>query len=138
MRIHKIENPDVFRENICGKLKIFVKTDKNAINLERGVYNWVLKEATNKKVVKKWDNPIFVQIYLDHLRSIYINLKNDRRHRGTQKLHQIDFGISKTRWTVRITIGSWLAGLPKRFVPELTKMRVVLQIDNNNRAANSQ
>jgi transcription elongation factor S-II len=78
MPTRKIENPEQFRSNIRDKLKDILKTDKYAINLEKGVYNWTLKEASNKKVVKKWDNPFFVQIYLDHLRSIYINLKNDR------------------------------------------------------------
>jgi len=76
-----IENPDVFRTNIRVKLNNFFLpaggNDKHGINLEKGVHNWALKEATNRKVVKKWDNPFFVQIYLDHLRSIYINLKND-------------------------------------------------------------
>ena len=46
-------------------------------NLEKGIHNWALKEATNKKVVKKWDNKLFVQIYLNHLRSILNNL-NDK------------------------------------------------------------
>jgi len=75
-----IENADIFRCNIRNKIKeMFSESDdstKISTNLEIGVYNWALKEATNKRVVKKWDNPIFVQIYLDHLRSIYCNLKN--------------------------------------------------------------
>ena len=75
-----IENADTFRSNIRNKIKeMFSESDdstKISTNLEIGVYNWALKEATNKRVVKKWDNPIFVQIYLDHLRSIYCNLKN--------------------------------------------------------------
>jgi len=75
-----IENPDTFRENIRRKLSELFPTDfdtKHANNLEKGIHNWALKEATNRKVVKKWDNPFFVQIYLDHLRSIFINLKNE-------------------------------------------------------------
>jgi transcription elongation factor S-II len=72
-----IENPEQFRGNIRKKLEEFFET-KDAINLEKGIHNWAIKEATNKKVVKKWDNQFFIQIYLDHLRSIYINLKNDR------------------------------------------------------------
>ncbi len=76
--MRKIENPELFRANICKKLNEYFKEEKDAINLEKGIYNWAIKEATNKKVVKKWDNPFFVQIYLDHLRSIYINLKNDK------------------------------------------------------------
>lgn len=78
MPIRKIENPEKFRTNIRQKLGEFFEKEKDAINLEKGVHNWALKEATNKKVVKKWDNPFFVQIYLDHLRSIYINLKNTK------------------------------------------------------------
>ena len=77
MPIRKIENPEQFRKNIREKLKAFFEKEKDAINLEKGVHNWSLKEATNKKVVKKWDNPFFVQIYIDHLRSIYINLTNE-------------------------------------------------------------
>jgi transcription elongation factor S-II len=74
----KIENPDQFRNNIRAKLAVYFNKEKHAINLEKGVHNWALKEATNKKVIKKWDNPFFVQIYIDRLRSIYINLKNEK------------------------------------------------------------
>jgi transcription elongation factor S-II len=99
MPIRKIENPDTFRSNIRQKLReFFDKTEnkeKHAINLEKGIHNWALKEATNKKVVKKWDNPFFVQIYLDHLRSIYINLCNnnlvDMVSSGEIKAHEIAF-----------------------------------------------
>jgi len=77
MSQRKIENPELFRKNIRVKLAVYFEKEKYAINLEKGVHNWALKEATNKKVVKKWDNPFFVQIYVDRLRSVYINLKND-------------------------------------------------------------
>jgi transcription elongation factor S-II len=72
-----VENPEEFRANIRSKLakQFNFNQEKHAINLEKGVHNWAIKEATNKKVVKKWDNPFFVQIYVDRLRSIYINLK---------------------------------------------------------------
>lgn len=72
--MRKIENPDNFRNNIRGKLQDLLDSEKKAINLEKGIYNYALKEATNRKVVKKWDNPYYTQIYLDRLRSIYINL----------------------------------------------------------------
>lgn len=78
MPIRKIENPEQFRTNIRQKLCEFFEKEKDSINLEKGVHNWALKEATNKRVVKKWDNQFFVQIYLDHLRSIYVNLKNTK------------------------------------------------------------
>jgi transcription elongation factor S-II len=76
MTSRKIANPEQFRLNIRGKLNLILENDKHSSNLEKGIFNYALKEATNRKVVKKWDNQYFVQIYIDRLRSIYINLKN--------------------------------------------------------------
>ena len=73
----KIANPDMFRANICTKINYYLKNEKNARNLEKGIFNYALKESANRKVVKKWDNPYFVQLYVDHLRSIYANIQNN-------------------------------------------------------------
>ena len=75
--MRKIENPDNFRNNIRVKLQHLLDSEKKAINLEKGIYNYALKEATNRKVVKKWDNPFYIQIYLDRLRTIYFNLGSE-------------------------------------------------------------
>jgi len=91
----KIANPENFRYNIRTKITSLLKNEKNALNLEKGIYNFALKEATNRKVVKKWDNPYFVQIYVDHLRSIYTNLNNKELltllENGEIKPHEIAF-----------------------------------------------
>ena len=76
MSRYTIENPEQFRNNVSTTLTTFFENEKDGINLEKGVHNWTIKESTNKKVIKKWDNPFFVQIYLDKLRSVYINLQN--------------------------------------------------------------
>jgi len=94
--VKTIENPDAFRANIRTKLASFFPDEtKYASNLEKGIHNWALKEAANRRVVKKWDNHFFVQIYLDHLRSVYINLKNENLIQqvvsGEIKSHMIAF-----------------------------------------------
>lgn len=71
-----IKDPTKFRANIAEKLQEFVLDETMAINLERGVYNYSLKEATERKIIKKWENKPFVNIYTDRLRTIYMNLKN--------------------------------------------------------------
>jgi len=74
----KIKEPETFRFNMKTKLNNIIENDKLASNMEKGIFNYSLKEANNKKVVKKWDNPYFVQIYTDRMRSIIYNLtKND-------------------------------------------------------------
>jgi transcription elongation factor S-II len=91
----KIENPDKFRSNIRDKLNLILENEKHCLNLEKGIYNYALKEATNRKVLKKWDNPYFVQIYIDRLRSIYNNLSNkeliNQIKDGSIKAHTIAF-----------------------------------------------
>ena len=73
----KITNSTVFRENVRTKFHPMLNLDMNdAINLEKGVFNYAIQEAGRKKIVKKWENPHFVSLYKDRLRSIYMNLKN--------------------------------------------------------------
>lgn len=71
-----ITNAETFRKNICDKFINIIGNNVTATNLEKGVFNYSLKEATSRKLIKKWENPDFVQVYLDRLRTIYINLKN--------------------------------------------------------------
>ena len=77
----QIKNSITFRENIRAKLierfgKPHQIEDLFMHNLEIGIFNYAIKEATNQKIIKKWDNPVFVTIYKDRLRTIYTNLKN--------------------------------------------------------------
>jgi DNA-directed RNA polymerase subunit M/transcription elongation factor TFIIS len=75
-----IPNPEVFRTNIRHKLSTILSTDDDTIsgNLEKGIYNYAIQKASNKNIVKKWDNPSFVNLYIDRLRSVYMNLKNSQ------------------------------------------------------------
>ena len=74
--MHKITNPESFRKNVVERIGEVLEDEKKSINLEKGVFNYAVKEANIRKIIKKWENPFFVQIYIDRLRSIYTNLKN--------------------------------------------------------------
>lgn len=76
MSIHKVEKPDIFRANICKKLNEKLGDEKMSLNLEKGIFNYALKEADQRKIIKKWDNKHFVLIYTSHLRSILNNLNS--------------------------------------------------------------
>ena len=71
-----INDHETFRKNIVIKLED-IMSHNNAENLEKGIYNNSLDQANKLNVVKKWDNPYFVQLYLNKLRSIYLNLKDN-------------------------------------------------------------
>jgi DNA-directed RNA polymerase subunit M/transcription elongation factor TFIIS len=70
-----ISNSSYFRKNIIKEITIYIKQLTQAKNLEIGIYNWSLKEADKKNIIKKWDNKYFVQMYLDKFKMIILNLK---------------------------------------------------------------
>ena len=78
----KISNPESFRKNISNKIASMMniedENEKRLIsgNIEKGIFNYTIDDATNKNVIKKWDNDTFVLLYINRLRSIYTNLKN--------------------------------------------------------------
>ena len=82
-----IHNSETFRKNIVEKIHLLIfdssnaeDTDlnKKAINIEKSIFNYAIKEAISKKIIKNWDNPQFIQLYKDRLRSIYLNLKENK------------------------------------------------------------
>ena len=78
--MRKITNPSEFRKSVTFK---FTKdstlnlTSVQSRNIEIGIYNFTIKEASRRNVVKKWDNPYFVNIYFDRWRSVFVNLINN-------------------------------------------------------------
>jgi len=73
--MRRVDNPDTFRENIRNHLQQIIKNDKIVSNLEKGIFNYTIKAAGERNIVKKWYNPYFVQLYTDKLRMIIQNLQ---------------------------------------------------------------
>ena len=70
----QVSNPDQFRKNLRNKLNIFLKHEKRSTNLEKAIFNYCIKIAKEKKIVRKWDNKYFVELYINRFRSIYSNI----------------------------------------------------------------
>tara|TARA_Y100000816_G_C25907015_1_gene473084 strand:+ start:43 stop:552 length:510 start_codon:yes stop_codon:yes gene_type:complete len=75
----KVEKPDEFRNNIKSRLNELCNNEKKSNNLEKGLYNYAINEAKNRKIVKKWDNPYFTQIYIDRAKTVMINLNKSKQ-----------------------------------------------------------
>jgi len=66
----------IFRQNVAKILNKKMHNKKISINIEKSVFNYAINEATNKNIIRKWENKYFFQIYKNRLRSIYFNLNN--------------------------------------------------------------
>ena len=74
-RIMENEN---FRNNIINIINGSINNIKMSTNIEKGIFNYTIDEAKKKNIVRKWENKYFLQLYKNRLRSIYLNLKNDK------------------------------------------------------------
>ena len=71
----KVNDSVEFRSKIKDKIKESLNfNDVNAANLEISIYNYTIKTSKKKKIVRKWENEYFVQLYVDKFRSIWVNL----------------------------------------------------------------
>lgn len=71
-----IDNPETFRANIVEKIRPIFDDEIIATNIEKSVFNYTIKEANSRRIVKKWVNLHFVHLYIDRLRTIWVNLRN--------------------------------------------------------------
>lgn len=75
--MRKVENPELFRNDITMSLNKILNNEKISRNLEKGIFNCSLEKASKLNIIKKWDNTYFVKIYVDRVRTIYLNLNAD-------------------------------------------------------------
>ena len=52
--MRRVDNPDTFRENVRKHLQTIIKSDKITTNLEKGIFNYTIKTAGERNIVKKW------------------------------------------------------------------------------------
>ena len=74
-------NPDVFRDNMQSQFSKIFNNENAGYNIEKGVYNYSIQEANVRQIIKKWKNPLFCQIYISRLRTIFNNLSKNKELR---------------------------------------------------------
>tara|TARA_B100001287_G_scaffold267452_1_gene262600 strand:+ start:474 stop:986 length:513 start_codon:yes stop_codon:yes gene_type:complete len=94
--MRQVTNPNYFRNNVKNELMKLVNNENICKNMEKGILNYCVNKATEQQIVKKWNNVYFTQLYIDRLRMIIINLKNnpELRNRVAKKAiqaHKIAF-----------------------------------------------
>ena len=75
----KVENSEKIRKNVRSLLgeKFDIENSSICKNIEVSIFNYTIKEATRKKIVKKWENKYFVQLYVNRLRTLMSNMSSN-------------------------------------------------------------
>jgi len=74
IRMPIVNEPAKFRSFTCKTFTEYM-SENEADDLEKGIYNYTIRESKKRQIVRKWDNPFFCQLYIDKFRTIYTNIK---------------------------------------------------------------
>ena len=91
--------------SIREKTLVWIGTDlasaldqNQRINLEKGMYNSAIQEATKRGVLKNWENPVFKHIYQATARRTMNNLSPKtylKQNRLLERLQEGEFEVQK-------------------------------------------
>lgn len=76
--MRSITDSEAFRKDIVTKLNSLIDDNEISEKLEQNILDYASKEANQLKIIIRWDNTSFAQLYIDRMRSIYLNLKNPK------------------------------------------------------------
>ena len=76
MEVKPVENSKHFRNTIVKYIDKYVNNNIYSINIEKSIYNYTYIQSMKEKIVKKWDNPAFVLIYINKFKVIFHNIQN--------------------------------------------------------------
>ena len=101
----KVTNPSLLREKMRKRIDEIVKDELMSTNIEIGAFNYTVRTASEKKMIKKWLNPPFAEVYLSKMRSLISNLTYEFV-RSIESPHLIAFmthqELKPEKWTKMI------------------------------------
>jgi DNA-directed RNA polymerase subunit M/transcription elongation factor TFIIS len=87
-----IKKNEKYVEARTNIIKLFTDlgiSDDISIKIESSILKYVIELATNRKIIKKWDNINFNKIYLNKCRSIYSNVNTESYIKNVNLLEKI-------------------------------------------------
>jgi transcription elongation factor S-II len=72
-----IDIMEVARAKCVDKINEIIDNHAIATNIEKGIYNYTIKTATEHGIIKLWEKKTFRRIYMNKCISVYLNLKPD-------------------------------------------------------------
>jgi DNA-directed RNA polymerase subunit M/transcription elongation factor TFIIS len=82
-------DPSIFRKNTAQYFGKIFSNETVGKNIEMSIYNYSIKEATVRQIIKKWNNPSFCSIYNARLKSFIYNIENNADFKNQIEQKQI-------------------------------------------------
>ena len=93
-------NSDKTRKKYVEKINEIINDEKKSREIEKSIYNHIIKISKEKNIQRSWDNKMFYKLYVSKIMSIYVNLDKDSYIENTkflERLNSNEIDIKKNR-----------------------------------------
>ena len=87
----EVKDPKEFRQFVVSKLNTTIEEPIKCKNIEISIFNYCIKVAKDRRMLRKWTNKQFVMLYVDRFRSVWFNIR-DSYVKNTEFLEKINSG----------------------------------------------
>ena len=75
MKVKAAEDVPHFRETIIKSMQKYLDSYNQCKNIEISMFNFTIRTAKKERIIRKWNNELFVLIYLNKFKSVLYHLK---------------------------------------------------------------
>ena len=86
---------DKYRIKCVNKINEYMKDERLSRNIEKGIYNYMISYSKENNITRKWENPIFFNLYFSKIRSICLNLDKESFIKNEYLIEKIKNGDIK-------------------------------------------
>ena len=81
---------DKYRTKTVEKINYHVNNIQKSRNIEKSIYNALIKDCKENNIPRQWKNSIFINLYFSKIRSICVNLNKDSYIKNNYLIEQIN------------------------------------------------
>jgi len=121
-----VTDSKAFRSSIIEKFDSILNDTKKSKTIEKSLFNSCIKQATDRNIVKKWENKYFVLLYVNKFRSLWFNLNKTSYLENSEFLEKIESGEIKARVVGELTHqeidpSNWRTLIEKKMIRDKNK-----------------
>ena len=95
---------DKYRIKCVNKINEYMEDERLSRNIEKGIYNYMISYSKENNIIKKWENPIFFNLYFSKIRSICLNLDKESFIKNEYLIEKIKKGDIKGEDVAKLSV----------------------------------
>jgi len=95
---------DKYRIKCVNKINEYMENERLSRNIEKGIYNYMISYSKENNITRKWDNPIFFNLYFSKIRSICLNLNKESFIKNQYLIDKIKKGDIKGEDVAKLSV----------------------------------